>query len=116
VRADLKSFGIKLVEAGAQGGLLWGGDASALSGLIQAISGAAETVHIKREIPELAWELVRNALIRAMADLYDEGAGTREPAKGDVSHLRTRVEIALDELTRTIHEALAGADQAVEIV
>jgi hypothetical protein len=58
VRADLKGFAIKMVEVGAQGGLLWGGDPSALSGLIQAISGAAQTVHIQREVPELAWELV----------------------------------------------------------
>jgi hypothetical protein len=97
VRLDLKKFGIKLVEAGAQGTLLWSGDAGALSGMIQAISGAAETVHIKHEVDELAWELVRNALIRAMADLYDEGAASREPPEGDVEHLRARVEIELDE-------------------
>jgi hypothetical protein len=116
VRTDLKSFAIKLVEAGAQGSLMWGGDAGALSGLIQAISGAAETVHVKREVPELAWELVRNALIRAMADLYDEGVGNREPAKGDIDHLKVRVEIALDEQATEIPHMLFKNPGAVPIV
>ena len=116
VRLDLKTFGIKLVEAGAQGTLLWGGDAGALSGIVQAISGAAETVHIKHEVDEVAWELVRNSLIRAMADLYDEGAGSRGPARGDVEYLRARVEIELNEPAAEIPPTLFRNPGAVPLV
>jgi hypothetical protein len=106
VRADLKGFAIKLVEAGCQGGLLWGGDPSALSGLIQAIVGAAETVRIERTVEALAWELVRNALLRAMTALYDESAGAREPAKGDLEHLKSRIEIELSDEPNEIPHTL----------
>jgi hypothetical protein len=116
VRADLKGFAIKLLEAGAQGGLLWGGDSSALSGLIQATSGVAETVHTTREVDELAWELVRNALIRAMVDLYDEGAASREPARGDLQHLTARVEIELDEPATEIPHTLFKNPSSIPLV
>jgi hypothetical protein len=51
-----------------------------------------------------------------MADLYDEGVDTREPPKGDLQHLKSRVEIELDEKTTEIPHTLFKNPGAMPIV
>lgn len=116
VGADLKQLGIRVVEAGVQGMILAGGDQGALSGLISAIADAAGTVHIERGADELGWELVRNALVRATADLYDEGEAARPKAQGDVDHLRSQIEIALDDEAAVIPHTVFKDPGTISVV